>query len=53
MADWGLRYPGIKQVEHVFFYAVNGASDEIRRNYLNRAYALGRDFASSSSVAAA
>lgn len=53
MADWGLRYPGIRQVDHVFFYAVNGATDETRRNYLKRAYSLGRDFTSSSSVAAA
>lgn len=53
MGDWGLHYPGIKQVEHVFFYAVNGASDETRRSYLERAYALGRDFTRSLSVAAA
>jgi NAD(P)H dehydrogenase (quinone) len=52
MGDWGLRYPGIRTVEHVFFYAVNGASDEVRRGYLDRAYTLGRYF-DRSSVAAA
>jgi NAD(P)H dehydrogenase (quinone) len=43
--DFGLRYPGIKQVEHVYFYAVTGADDETRRGYLDRAYRLGKDFA--------
>ena len=45
MDEWSLRYPGIRTVEHVYFYAVNGANDETRRGYLERAYALGRDFA--------
>ena len=44
MDDWCLQYPGIKAVEHVYFYAVNGADDETRRNYLDRAYRLGRNF---------
>lgn len=42
--EWGFRYPGIKQVEHVYFYAVHGADDATRRGYLDRAYALGRGF---------
>ena len=52
MDEWGLRYPGIKTVEHVFFYAVNGASDDTRRGYLDRAYSLGRNFERSSVAAA-
>jgi hypothetical protein len=36
----------------VFFYAVNGADDETRRKYLDRAYRLGRDFKGSGQVAA-
>jgi NAD(P)H dehydrogenase (quinone) len=52
MDDWGLRYPGIQVVDHEFFYAVNGADDETRRRYLERAYALGRNFTSSSRAAA-
>jgi NAD(P)H dehydrogenase (quinone) len=43
--DFALRYPGIRSVEHVYFYAVYGADDETRRRYLDRAYSLGRDFA--------
>lgn len=53
MDDWSLRYPGIRTVEHVYFYAVNGASDETRRTYLQRAYALGRDFESTPKQAVA
>ena len=42
--EWGFRYPGIKNVEHVYFYAVHGADDATRNGYLKRAYALGREF---------
>jgi NAD(P)H dehydrogenase (quinone) len=44
MDEFALKYPGIKQVEHVFFYAVHGADEVTRRDYLERAYALGRQF---------
>jgi hypothetical protein len=37
------RAPG-KQVERVYFYAVHGADEATRRSYLDRAYALGREF---------
>ncbi len=43
--DWGLRYPGVKKVEHVYFYRVPVTDDETRRGYLERAYKLGKDFA--------
>jgi len=42
--DWGLRYPGVKQVEHVYFYGVPIVDDETRRGYLERAYQLGKTF---------
>lgn len=42
--DFALRYPGIRRVEHQYFYAVHGANEETRRAYLDRAYALGREF---------
>jgi len=45
--DWGLRYPGIKNVEHVHFYNVPTTDDATRKSYLERAYQLGRDFACS------
>jgi NAD(P)H dehydrogenase (quinone) len=47
MDDWCLQYPGIKNVEHVYFYAVNGSNDETRRIYLDRAYRLGKSFKAS------
>jgi NAD(P)H dehydrogenase (quinone) len=43
--DFSFRFPGIQNVEHVFFYAVYGASPEARSQYLERAHALGKDFA--------
>lgn len=43
--DWGLRYPGVKKVEHVYFYAVSAVDEAIRRSYLERAYCLGKEFA--------
>lgn len=45
--DWGLRYPGVKKVEHVFFHRVPVADDETRQQYLERSYDLGRRFAES------
>lgn len=42
--EYTLSYPGIKRVEHVLFHAVHGADDDVRRGYLERARALGRDF---------
>lgn len=43
--DWGLRYPGVKKVEHVFFYRVPVCDVDARRQYLARAYLLGKEFA--------
>ncbi len=45
--DWGLRYPGIKKVEHVYFYGVPVVDDDTRRSYLDQAYCLGKEFAQS------
>ena len=42
--EFTLMYPGIKRVEHEYFYAVHGADDATRRGYLDTAYALGRQF---------
>lgn len=42
--DWGLRYPGVKKVEHVYFYQVSATDDATRRGYMERAYQLGKDF---------
>jgi NAD(P)H dehydrogenase (quinone) len=42
--DFAFRYPGIKKVEHVYFYAVHGADDKTRQGYLERAYLMGKEF---------
>jgi NAD(P)H dehydrogenase (quinone) len=42
--NWGLRYPGVKKVEHVYFYRVPVVDDETRRGYLEQAYQLGKEF---------
>lgn len=44
LCDWGLEMAGVKQAEHVYFYAVLAADDEGRRAYLDQAYRLGKDF---------
>jgi NAD(P)H dehydrogenase (quinone) len=43
--DFTLHYPGIKKVEHVYFYAVNMADEKTLQSYLERAYLLGKEFA--------
>lgn len=43
--EWGLRYPGVRKVEHVYFHRVPVADADTRRGYLDRAYMLGKDFA--------
>ncbi len=43
--DWGLRYPGVKCVEHVYFYKVPTADKATLQGYLERAYQLGKEFA--------
>jgi NAD(P)H dehydrogenase (quinone) len=43
--DFGFRYPGIKKVEHVYFYSVGAVDAATRQNYLQQAYGLGREFA--------
>ena len=42
--DWGLRYPGVKKVEHVYFYRAAVTDAETLRGYLERAYQLGKYF---------
>jgi NAD(P)H dehydrogenase (quinone) len=43
--EFTLQYPGIQQVDHVYFYAVNMADEKTRQSYLERAYRLGKEFA--------
>jgi len=44
--DFGFRYPGVKKVEHVYFYSVSAVGDDIRQSYLQEAYRLGKEFCS-------
>ena len=42
--EWAFRYPGIENVEHVYFYAATAAPPETIRRYLEQAHQLGREF---------
>ena len=42
--DWSLRFPGIEDVEHVYFYAATSAKPEVVQQYFQQAYELGRRF---------
>ena len=44
MDDWCLRFPGVKQVDHVYFHAVHDGDTEKTDAYLKEAYRLGREF---------
>lgn len=43
--EWSLRYPGVGNVEHVYFYATRAVDDKTRQTYLHKAFLLGRHFA--------
>ena len=45
VCDWMLHYPGIEQVQHVYFYRAAIADQETIRGYLEEEHRLGRDFA--------
>lgn len=42
---WGFRFPGIRTVEHTYFWAVPNVDLETRRRYLDEALRLGREYA--------
>jgi NAD(P)H dehydrogenase (quinone) len=44
LCEWGLKMAGVQEAQHVFFYAVLAADDESRRQYLQQAYSLGKEF---------
>jgi NAD(P)H dehydrogenase (quinone) len=50
--DWGLRYPGVKRVEHVYFYRATVADEPTRHSYLDTAYRLGKEFSAEAVPAA-
>jgi NAD(P)H dehydrogenase (quinone) len=48
--DFALRYPGVQSVDHVYFHAIHGADAKTRAAYLERAYMLGKDFATAPDI---
>ena len=42
--DWAFRFPGIADVEHVYFHAVTSATPELVKRYFEQSCQLGRDF---------
>jgi NAD(P)H dehydrogenase (quinone) len=53
MDGWAFRYPGIEQVDHVYFYGATAAPPETIQRYLAHAYELGKTFDTTTSVASA
>jgi NAD(P)H dehydrogenase (quinone) len=43
--DWGLRYPGVRKVEHLFLFGADVSTPEQRQAWLEQAYRAGKDFA--------
>jgi NAD(P)H dehydrogenase (quinone) len=41
--DWSLKYPGIEQVDHIYFHSILSVSPETRKKYLEIAYLKGKD----------
>jgi NAD(P)H dehydrogenase (quinone) len=41
--DWSLKYPGISDVDHIFFHSILSVSTETRRKYLEAAYLKGKN----------
>jgi NAD(P)H dehydrogenase (quinone) len=41
---YGFKFPGIHDVQHVYFYAVFAVDDAARKQYLENAFQLGKEF---------
>ena len=41
--DWGLKYPGIEKVDHIYFHSILSVSPETRKKYLEIAYLKGKE----------
>jgi NAD(P)H dehydrogenase (quinone) len=41
--EWSLKYPGIENVDHVYFHSILSVSPEIRKKYLEIAYIKGKE----------
>jgi NAD(P)H dehydrogenase (quinone) len=41
--DWSLKYPGIKNVDHIYFHSVLSATSKTRKKYLEIAFLKGKE----------
>ena len=41
--DWSLKYPGIENVDHIYFHAILAVSPVTRKKYLETAYLKGKE----------
>jgi NAD(P)H dehydrogenase (quinone) len=41
--DWSLKYPGIENVDHIYFHSILSVSAEVRAKYLEIAYLKGKN----------
>ena len=41
--NWSLKYPGISDVDHIFFHSILSVSPETRKRYLETAYLKGKN----------
>jgi NAD(P)H dehydrogenase (quinone) len=41
--DWSLKYPGIANVDHIYFHSILSVSPETRKKYLEIAYLKGKE----------
>jgi len=41
--EWSLKYPGIENVDHIYFHSILSVSPETRKKYLEIAYLKGKD----------
>ena len=41
--EWSLKYPGIENVDHIYFHSILSVSPEVREKYLETAYLKGKN----------
>ncbi|UCG86744.1 MAG: NAD(P)H-dependent oxidoreductase [Gemmatimonadota bacterium] len=41
---WGFEYPGVSDVQHVYFHGIYAVGPETLKQYLQKAYLLGKEF---------
>ena len=44
LCDWSLKMAGVRETEHVYFYAAFAVGAETRAEYLQEAYRLGKEY---------